>query len=134
MFGRGVWALIKGHAHQLFPVLAILDGILILTSPLYPWPLSWLSDNSFARFCMFWALALCIVLAFANHRLRPAGIAVFSILASIAVGVVFIAIHLAVTDAPEQVADIALSAIAGAILGALAGTWLLYVLEVYIGR
>ena len=130
---KGMWGVIRRHAHQLFPALAVLVCIIIFTSPFYEWPVAWLSDVAFGRFCMFWVLSACIVLSFANRHYRPAAVSVLSFVVSLVVGIAFTAIYVSGTATAEAIPEVTLSYLSGAILGALAGTWLMYVLEVYWG-
>ncbi len=106
---------------------------LILTSPLYNGPLSFLSKNAFAQFCMFWCLAVCTVLSFANRPMRPSKVALVATGVALITGVVFFAVCQAVGMQPSATTEL-LACLSGAILGALAGTWLVYVLEVYARR
>ena len=128
-----VWRRVRGRAHAIFPLLGMLLVGLILTSPLYPGVLALLCQNAFARFCMFWCLAACVVLSFANKYMRPSTVAIIATGIAAVVFAPFYYIYLTILGAPEFSAFL-LSCLAGAILGALAGTWLIYVLEVYIDR
>ena len=118
----------------MFPALAAIGVVIILTSPFYAWPFSWLSDSAFARFCMFWALSVCIVLAFINQRYRPAAISIISVVVSLIIGALFTWIYISFTAEADAIPETVLSCLSGSILGALAGTWLIYVLEVYQGK
>lgn len=106
---------------------------LILTSPFYSQPLAFLHENAFARFCMFWCLAVFSVLSFANRPTRPSTVA---ILATAISAVVVIAFYLGCAHLIDgmDISEFYLSCLSGAILGALAGTWLIYVLEVYVSK
>ena len=113
--------------------MATLITVLILTCPLYGGPLSFLATNSFANFCMFWCFAVCIVLSFANRRTRPSTIAIVSTATAVVMGVAFYFVYVNVLGEPD-LSNLLLACLSGAILGALAGTWLIYVLEVYDKR
>ena len=128
-----VWRTVRSRAHAIFPLLGVVMVALILTSPLYPDMLQFLCQNAFARFCMFWCLAVCVVLSFANKYMRPSTVAIISTAIAAVVVAAFYFIYLNILGTPEF-STFLLSCLAGAILGALAGTWLIYVLEVYIDR
>lgn len=130
---NGLWHTVRSKAHVIFPVLGALMVALILASPLLSGPLAFLSSNAFARFCMFWCLALFAVLSFANRAVRPSTVATISTAIAVVVGGVFYLVCSACAGAPD-LSSFLLSCLSGAILGALAGTWLIYVLEVYVGR
>ena len=118
----------------MFPILGVLMVVLILTSPLFGWPFAFLSENAFARFCMFWCLAVCSVLSFANKYMRPATVAIIATGLSLVVAAAFYLIYQGFHGIPTDLSTFLLSCLAGGILGALAGTWLIYVLEVYTTR
>lgn len=130
---KGLWHTIRNRAHVVFPTAAVLIAALILTCPLYGAPLAFLATNSFANFCMFWCLAVCIVLSFANRNTRPSTIAIVSTAAAVVVGFAFYTVYVNALGEPD-LSNLLLSCLSGAILGALAGTWLIYVLEVYAKR
>ncbi len=130
---KDLWHTVRGRAHIIFPVLGALCMALILTSPLYDAPLSFLCENAFARFCMFWCLAVCAVLSFANRLIRPSKVAIIATAVGVVVVGAFYAVYVNVLGRPD-VSTFVLSCLSGAILGALAGTWLIYVLEVYTDR
>lgn len=130
---RDLWYMVRGRAHVIFPVAGVLLAALILTSPLHTSALVFLCTNSFARFCMFWCLAVCTVLSFSNRLVRPAKVAVIATAVAVVVGAAFFAIYVNVLGKPD-VSTFFLSCLSGAVLGALAGTWLVYVLEVYTNR
>ena len=130
---RGLWHTICDKAHVISPTLAVLIAALILTCPLYSWPLSFLATNAFADFCMFWCFAVRIVLSFANRRTRPSTIAIVSTAAALVVGVAFYFVYVSVLGEPD-LSNLLFACLSGAILSALAGTWLIYVLEVYAKR
>lgn len=124
----------RRRAHILFPILSTCMVVLILTSLFYIEPFALLYRNAFARFCMFWLLAVFTVLAFSNRVIRPSTVAIAATAIAIVVGAAFCLIFAAVAPALFNFSDVLLSCLAGAILGALAGTWLIYVLEVYARR
>ena len=130
---RDLWYTVRGRAHVIFPVAGVLLAALIITSPLYTSALMFLCTNSFARFCMFWCLAVCTVLSFVNRLVRPAKVAVIATAVAVVVGAAFFAIYVSALGNPD-VSTFFLSCLSGAVLGALAGTWLIYVLEVYTNR
>lgn len=133
MSGQGLWYRVRSKAHVVFPVLALLDVALILTSPLYSGVPALLCGSAFSKFCMFWCFGACVVLSFANRRTRPAAVATLAALVAVAVGVAFYLVSSAVLGQPDF-GRFFFSCLSGAILGALAGTWLMYVMEVYAGR
>ena len=106
-------------------------AVLILTCPLYASPMSFLCENAFARFCMFWCLAIFTVLSFANRLIRPSTVAIVATAVAIVVGALFAVVCGAVPGMEFDVTDGLLACLSGAILGALAGTWLIYAFEVY---
>ena len=130
---RDLWDIVRSKAHIIFPCLGGLAVVLILTSPLFPAPLQFLSDNAFARFCMFWCFAVFAVLSFANKYMRPQAVALFVTVGAIIVAAGFCAIYSAIRGGIDM-SPFLFSCLSGAILGALAGTWLIYVLEVYSQR
>lgn len=129
----GLWRTVRGRAHVIFPVLAVAVVALVLTSPFYGGPLSFLSSNAFARFCMFWCLGASTVLSFANRNPRPSVVAAMAVAIALVVCAAFCLIYVGVFG-DLDLSTFVLSCLAGAILGSLAGTWLIYVLEVYVGR
>lgn len=131
---KGLWTVIRKRAHIVFPLLAALVSALILTCPAYGAPFDWIANNAFARFAMFWCLAVCVVLSFANRLFRPSSVAIAATLVSIGIGCGFYFIYVLASPQPEDFSALLLSCLSGAVLGALAGTWLIYVLEVYIGH
>jgi hypothetical protein len=112
----------------------LLVAVVILTSPLYGGVLAVLCRNAFARFCMFWILSVCMVLSYPTRVMRPSFVAVSASVVALVVGVGFYFVYTSVLGVPSDAPDLFLSCLAGAILGALAGTWLIYVLEVYSDR
>jgi hypothetical protein len=128
---HSLWHTVRAKAHILFPALTVLVAAVILTSPLYKGPLGILCRNDFARFCMFWCLAVTMVLSWVNRHVRPATVATAASAAALVVGVAFYGTYSLVLGAPSDAPDMFLSCLSGAILGALAGTWLIYALEVY---
>lgn len=128
-----LWRWVRGRAHAIFPFLGVVMVALILTSPLYPNILQFVCQNAFARFCLFWCLAVCVVLSFANKYTRPSTVAIISTAIAAVIFAAFYCIYYFVLGAPEF-STFLLSCLAGAILGALAGNWLIYVLEVYVDR
>lgn len=127
---KNLWGTIRNKARTLFPILSLCFVALILTCPLYHGPLSFLSRNSFAQFCMFWCLAVCTVLAFANRPDRPSKVAMVATGVALITGLLFFFVCRLVGLEPSVSTEL-LACLSGAILGALAGTWLVYVLEVY---
>lgn len=130
---ENLWHTLRDKAHIIFPILSLCAIAVILTSPFYGDPFQFLCRNAFARFCMFWCLAVFSVLSYANRYVRPSTVAVISTAVAIVVGAAFYFVQLKATGAPDLSAFF-LSCLSGAILGALAGTWLIYVFEVYVGR
>lgn len=124
---------LRGKARVAFPIASILIVVLIVVSPLLGGPLAFLHELAFARFCMFWCLGVCIVLATSARPLRPAVVASISTAISIVVAVVLYFVYERVTDLAIGIAPFFFSCLSGAILGALAGTWLIYAL-VYAGN
>lgn len=127
-----LWHTLRGKAHIVFPILTLCAIAVILTSPFYGEPFRFLCTNAFARFCMFWCLAVFSVLSYANRYVRPSTVAIISTAVAVVIGAAFYFVQLKALGAPDASAFF-LSCISGAILGALAGTWLIYVLEVYVG-
>ena len=124
---------LRGKARVAFPSASVLIAILIVASPFMGGPLAFLHELAFARFCMFWCLGVCIVLATSARPLRPAVVASISTVISIVVSVVLYFVYERVSDIAIGVAPFFFSCLSGAILGALAGTWLIYAL-VYAGN
>lgn len=133
MARRDLWYRIRSSAHVVFPVLGLLIIALILTSPLFGEPLRLLCENAFTRFCMFWCLAVCAVLSYANRMVRPSTVAIIATAVSVVIVAAFYYIYVSVLGVPDFSAFF-FSCLSGAILGALAGTWLIYVMEVYAGK
>ena len=79
---------LRGKARVAFPIASVLIAILIVASPFMGGPLAFLHELAFARFCMFWCLGVCIVLATSARPLRPAVVASISTVISIVVSVV----------------------------------------------
>lgn len=131
MSSRDLWNTVRKKAHVIFPVLGACVVAIVLASPLYPEPFAFVCRNAFARFCLFWCLAVCAVLSFANRLMRPSVVAFIATAAAVAVGAGFCVLFAAVAPEAFVISDVLFSCLAGAILGALAGTWLVYVLEVY---
>ena len=123
---------LRGKARVAFPIASVLIAILIVASPFMGGPLAFLHELAFARFCMFWCLGVCIVLTTSAHPLRPAVVASISTAISIVVSVVLYFVYERVSDIAIGIAPFFFSCQSGAILGALAGTWLIYAL-VYAG-
>ena len=109
---------LRGKARVAFPIASVLIAILIVASPFMGGPLAFLHELAFARFCMFWCLGVCIVLTTSARPLRPAVVA---------------SISTAISDIAIGIAPFFFSCLSGAILGALAGTWLIYAL-IYAGN
>lgn len=128
---KDLWRTIRRKAHIIFPILAACVTLLILTSPLYAPPLAFLCENAFARFCMFWCLAVFTVLSFANRLIRPSTVAIAATVVAVAVGALFAVVCANAGIDAFSISDGLLACLSGAILGALAGTWLIYVFEVY---
>lgn len=129
------WPPICRRAHVVFPPLAGLTALVILTSPLYPEPLGFVSGNPFARFSLFWVMSVCVVMSTANNPLRPSIVALGAGMVALVIGFLFCFICVQARGAlPDPVGDMVLSCLAGAVLGALAGTWLLYVFSVCTDR
>ncbi len=130
---KDLWSAVRNRARIIFPILGLCVAAVILTSPLYNGPLSFLSTNALAQFCMFWCLSVCTVLSFANRPIRPSTVALMATGVALVTGVLFFVVCQTVGLQPSASAEL-LSCLSGAILGALAGTWLVYVLEVYTRR
>lgn len=130
---RDLWYRIRSKAHVLFPVLGLVVISVILTSPLYDPPLRVLCENAFARFCMFWCLAVFEVLSYANRMTRPSVVAIIATAVAVVIGTAFYYVCCSVLGAPD-LSSFFFSCLSGSVLGALAGTWLIYVLEVYAGK
>lgn len=133
MSGRGFWYRVRSKAHVVFPALALLDVALILTSPLYSGLPALLCGGAFSKFCMFWCLGVFVVLSFANRRRRPAAVACLAAVVAVVVGLAFYLVSCLVLGQPDF-PRFFFACLSGAILGALAGTWFMYVMEVYVGR
>ena len=116
----------------MFPVASILLTALIIASPFFTGPLAFLHEMAFARFCLFWCLGVCIVLATSARPLRPSVVASISTAISIVVSVTLYFVHDQVIGMPTGIAAFFFSCLSGAILGALAGTWIIYAL-IYAG-
>lgn len=127
---RDLWSTVRNRARVIFPLLGLGMVALILTSPLYRGPFSFLSSNAFAQFCMFWCLSVCTVLTFANRPIRPSKVVLVATGVALVTGLFFFLICRCVGLEPSVSTEL-LTCLSGAILGALAGTWLVYVLEVY---
>lgn len=80
---------------------------------------------------MFWCLAVFTVLSFANRLIRPSTVAIAATVVAVAVGALFVVVCVNVGIDAFSISDGLLACLSGAILGALAGTWLIYVFEVY---
>lgn len=130
---RDLWYRIRSKAHVVFPVLGLVVTAVILTSPLYDPPLRALCENAFARFCMFWCLAVFEVLSYANRMVRPSFVAAIAAAVAVVIGAAFYYVYCGVLGVPDF-SSFFFSCLSGAVLGALAGTWLIYVLEVYAGK
>lgn len=128
-----VWHKLRGKAHIIFPIVSLVLTALILASPFMGGPLAFMHQMEFMRFCMFWCLAVCIVLATCGSPRRPSLVATVSTLISVAVTVVLYLVYGSVLGQPSGVGPFFFSCLSGSILGALAGTWFIYVLEVYVG-
>lgn len=128
------WLFIQRRAHVVFPAAASLVALLILTCPLYPEPLAFLSEIPFARFSMFWVFSVCMVMSWAGRTPRPAFVALVTEGISVILGVLYCVVCALTTGLPAPVSDLVLSCLAGAVLGMLAGTWILYVLSIYCER
>lgn len=124
---------LRGKARAAFPIASALLGALIIASPFFTGPLAFLHEMAFARFCLFWCLGVCVVLATSAHAWRPAVVASMSTAISIVVSVVLYFMYDHVLGAVSGIAAFFFSCLSGAILGALAGTWLIYAL-IYAGR
>ena len=124
---------LRGKARVAFPIASVLIAILIVASPFMGGPLAFLRELAFARFCMFWCLGVCIVLTTSARPLRPAVVASISTAISIVVSVVLYFVYERVSDIAIGIAPFFFSCLSGAILGALAGTWLIYAL-IYAGN
>lgn len=123
---------LRSMARIVFPAASVLIAALIVASPLIGGCLAFLHEAAFARFCMFWALGVCIVLATSYRPLRPSVVASVSMALCIAVTVVFYFVYDLVLGMPVGLAAFFFSCLSGAILGALAGTWIIYAL-IYAG-
>lgn len=128
---KDLWSTLRSRAHIVFPLLTLGVALLILTCPLYAPPLTFLCQNAFARFCMFWCLAVFTVLSFANRLIRPSTVAIVATVVAIVVGALFAVVCTQVPTMTFNISDGLLACLSGAILGALAGTWLIYAFEVY---
>ena len=117
---------LRGKGRVVFPIASIVLTALIVASPFFTGLLA------FARFCLFWCLGVCIVLATSARPLRPSVVASISTAISIVVAVTLYFVHDHVIGMPTGIAAFFFSCLSGAILGALAGTWIIYVL-IYAG-
>ncbi len=116
-----------GKARVLFPIASLALTALILTGPLFGGVLAFLHEAAFARFCLFWCLGACIVLAMSWRRLRPSVAASISVAACILVSAAYHFVCDYAAGLAVGAAAFFFSCLSGAILGALAGTWLIYV-------
>ncbi len=123
---------LRGKARVVFPIVSLALTALILVSPCIEGPLAFLHEAAFARFCLFWGLGVCIVLATSWRPLRPSVVASISTATCILVSVAFYFVYDHVVGLAVGLAAFFFSCLSGAILGALAGTWLIYAV-VYAG-
>lgn len=125
-----LWSRLRKSSPILFPIFSVLLTILILTTPLYEERISGVISNNFIRFVLFWLLGLFILFSFTTTKIRPWRIAFRSTLLCSIV----IALYCVIASHVHTVfsfTDVLFDSMAGALLGALAGTWGKYVLEVY---
>ena len=115
-----------GKARVVFPIAVLALTTLILVSPLIGGALAFLHEAAFARFCLFWCLGACVVLATSWRPLRPSVVASISTAACILVSAAFYFVYDHVVGLAVGLAAFFFSCLSGAILGALAGTWLIY--------
>lgn len=123
---------LRGKARVAFPIVSLALTAFILVSPCIEGPLAFLHEAAFARFCLFWCLGACVVLATSWRPLRPSVVASISTAACILVSVAFYFVYDHVVGLAVGLAAFFFSCLSGAILGALAGTWLIYAV-VYAG-
>ena len=123
---------LRGKGRVVFPIASIVLTALIVASPFFTGLLAFLHEKAFARFCLFWCLGVCIVLATSARPLRPSVVASISTAISIVVAVTLYFVYDHVIGMPTGIAAFFFSCLSGAILGALAGTWIIYVL-IYAG-
>ena len=126
MAEKGLWDRVRERAHVVFPAVAAVEGAVVLASPFFPDALAFLYDTALMRFGVFWVMALCVVLAFSNRILRPSLVAFFAAGVGFVFGCVFVGVFAAVAGAPANLSNFTFPCMAGAIIGALAGTWLEY--------
>lgn len=133
MTDKTLYRFLKTRSRLLFGIVAGLTAAVIVASPFFPAPLQFLSQNPLARFCLFWLLAAAVVLTLMDRRMHPASMALYASVVTVAVCIIF-CIFGPLSGAPAvSTSQLILSCFSGALLGALAGTWLIYVIEVYLG-
>ncbi len=127
---ESLWSRIRRKGPIIFPIITGLWIILILVSPNFQDLTSPFIANNFARFLLFWILGLFTMLSFDAQRIRSWKISLYTIMIAAPVLIIYYLSveHFSVITSPG---NLIFACFAGTLLGALAGTWGNYVLQVY---
>ena len=124
------WRRIRTMLPEYLPLAALIWGVLLTSSPFIPGALGEFLTNRFIIFILFWVQSVLLLLAFNTDHRRPWKTALLAITFCAAVWAVYQIVWV-FSDFDRRWTDIAFAALTGSVLGSLAGTWGVYLLEVY---
>lgn len=127
---ESLWEHIRKGAPVIFPTLSVLLTVLIALTPLYEKSVEFVISTSFIRFALFWFLGVAVLFSQKNTRIKPYRVAFRATLLSLGALALYCVVSYKVNGA-LQLNDVLFDSLSGALLGALAGTWAKYILEVY---
>lgn len=128
---EAAWKFIRAQGPRFFPLIAVFWVLLIIASPFLHRYLPAFIGNDFVRFVLFWMLSVLIIISVNTRAIKPWKIGVGAVLVSSLVLLVYFYVS-SLTGNINSPVNLLFACLSGAVLGALAGNWGLYVLEMYM--